>query len=179
MLHDGMVGSENDVSVGEVLVQRECRDRTDGITHGKIGDIFAHGIDATGAIISETSREYRGFDISVVATLESARLMPISLTLIRTTARVGGAAFIIYSLVGFLLRVSAVPSGKAIGAAAAPACLLRALSALERLTTNSSSSCRWLRMIPSLGTKAAMLYPSRDLNLFIDNSTRIWVARKW
>src|SRR5229473_429691 len=67
MLHDGMVGSENDLSVGEVLVQGECRDRTNGVAHGKIGDILAHGIDNTGAIISQARREYWGFDVSVVA----------------------------------------------------------------------------------------------------------------
>src|SRR5882757_6114792 len=59
MLHDGMVGREDDLSVGEVLVEGEGRNRTDRVANGKIGDVFANSIDNTGAIISETSREYR------------------------------------------------------------------------------------------------------------------------
>src|SRR5258708_10332211 len=62
-----MVGGENDLSIGGVLVQGKGRDRTHCVAHGKISDIFAHGIDNAGAFISQTSREYWGLDIFVVA----------------------------------------------------------------------------------------------------------------
>src|SRR5258708_5654341 len=62
-----MVGGENDLSVGGVLVQGKGRDRTDYVAHRKISDIFAHSIDNSGAFISQTSREYGGLDIFVVA----------------------------------------------------------------------------------------------------------------
>jgi len=62
-----MVGSKNDLSVGKVFVQREGWNRADGVTHGKAGNILAHGIDNTGSIISETRREFYRFDIFVMA----------------------------------------------------------------------------------------------------------------
>src|ERR1700676_1225706 len=62
-----MVGGENDLSVSRVFVQGERWNRTDCVADGKTNNIFAHGIDNTGRFISQTGREYWGFDIFVIA----------------------------------------------------------------------------------------------------------------
>jgi hypothetical protein len=67
VLHDGMVGRENDLAISRVFIQGECGNRTYNVAHGKTDNLFAHGIDNAGAIISETRREDRGFDIFVIA----------------------------------------------------------------------------------------------------------------
>src|ERR1700730_1331552 len=67
MLYDGMIGRENDFSVGRVFIQGEGRYRTDRVTHGNISNTCADSIDDTGGIISQTRREYWRFDIFVVA----------------------------------------------------------------------------------------------------------------
>jgi len=67
VLYDGMVGGENDLSVSRVFIQGERWNRTDCVAHGKTRNIFAHSIDNTGGFISQTGREYWGFDIFVIA----------------------------------------------------------------------------------------------------------------
>src|SRR6266436_1057353 len=62
-----MHGSENDFSVGRVLIQREGRNGTDGVTDGKVSNVFARGVDDTGSLITQTGRKSYAFDIFVVA----------------------------------------------------------------------------------------------------------------
>src|SRR5882757_1522142 len=61
-----MHGSENDFSVGEVLIQREGGNGTDGVTCGKVSNVFAHGIDNTGSLITQAGRESYALDILVI-----------------------------------------------------------------------------------------------------------------
>src|ERR1700694_4445821 len=67
MLHDGMVGRENDLSVAKVFVQREGWNRADCVTCGKASNILTHGIDNTGSLISQTCRECYRFSVFVIA----------------------------------------------------------------------------------------------------------------
>jgi hypothetical protein len=67
VFHDGMDGGENDLAVSDVLVQREGWNRTDCVTYSKVSNVFAHGIDNTGSFISQTCREFYGFNIFVIA----------------------------------------------------------------------------------------------------------------
>src|SRR5260370_31455754 len=67
MFYDGMHGGENDCSVRGVLIEREGRNGTDGVTYGKVSNVFSRGIDDTGSLITQTGRESYAFDILVVA----------------------------------------------------------------------------------------------------------------
>src|ERR1700736_4203071 len=67
MFYNGMDGGENDLAISEVPVQRERRNRTNGVTCSKVSNIFAHGIDNTGSLVSQACREFYRFDIFVVA----------------------------------------------------------------------------------------------------------------
>src|ERR1700686_2167928 len=62
-----MDGGENDLAISGVPVQREGRNRADGVTHGKIGNIFAHGLDNTGSFVSQAGGEFHRFDIPIIA----------------------------------------------------------------------------------------------------------------
>jgi hypothetical protein len=55
------------MTVSEVFVHREGWNRTDCVTYRKISNILAHGVDNTGSLISQTCREFYGFDIFVIA----------------------------------------------------------------------------------------------------------------
>ena len=67
MFYNGMDRGENDLAISEVPVQRERRNRTNGVTCSKVSNIFAHGIDNTGSFISQTCRKFYRFDILVIA----------------------------------------------------------------------------------------------------------------
>ena len=54
-------------TLSKVLIQGEGRYRADGVTHSKVSNIFSHSINNTGSFISQTYRQYWGFDIFVVA----------------------------------------------------------------------------------------------------------------
>ncbi|MDB5411249.1 MAG: hypothetical protein JWL84_6161 [Rhodospirillales bacterium] len=62
-----MVGGENDLSVGEVFIQREAWKQADPITDGKLGDVLARRIDNTGSLVSQTGRKFYGLHIFVIA----------------------------------------------------------------------------------------------------------------
>src|SRR5260221_4211045 len=62
-----MHGRENAFSVSGVLIEREGRNGTDGVAHGAVGNVFAHGIDDTGSLVAQTGGEAYAFDILVVA----------------------------------------------------------------------------------------------------------------
>jgi hypothetical protein len=55
------------LAVSGVLIQREGWNRTDCVTYRKVSNIFADGIDDTGSFVSQTGREFYGFNIFVLA----------------------------------------------------------------------------------------------------------------
>src|ERR1700722_17975634 len=67
MLHNGMHGDENDPSVSGVPVQREGGNRADGVTHGEISNVSAHGLYDTGSLVSQTGGGFHRFDIIFVS----------------------------------------------------------------------------------------------------------------
>src|SRR4051794_4184357 len=62
-----MDGDENDFAVSGVLVQREGGNCADGVTCGKISNVFAYSLDNAGSLISQAGGEFHRFDILVVA----------------------------------------------------------------------------------------------------------------
>ncbi len=68
MFHDGIVGDENDLAVGEVLIHRESGDRADRVTHSDAGDVPAYGVDGAGGFVPEARRVRHGcLDVLVIA----------------------------------------------------------------------------------------------------------------
>src|ERR1700731_514745 len=62
-----MDGGKNDLTISEVPVQRERRNRTDDVTCDKVSNVFAHRINNTGGLISQAGGEFHRFDILVTA----------------------------------------------------------------------------------------------------------------
>jgi hypothetical protein len=67
VLHDGVIGRENDLPVGRVFIEGERWNCTDDVADDEISNLSSDGIDNPGSVISQTRREYRRFDIFVDA----------------------------------------------------------------------------------------------------------------
>src|SRR5882757_1344334 len=101
MLHNGVVGDENYLAVSGVFVEREGWNRTDCVTYSDVGNIFPHGIDNPGSIISQTGREFYRFSIFIVAPVCIGGVVAVCLVPDTSCVRAGGGDFDFYEFEDF------------------------------------------------------------------------------
>src|SRR5277367_333329 len=63
--YDRVVGNENDLAIGRIVVHREGWDNVDIVANSYAADILPHRVDDAGGLVTETRRKLDGLDVVV------------------------------------------------------------------------------------------------------------------